>query len=641
MTTPPARALYLDVSPDPVFAVFHAAGEPDGRDPGRVSPGPPGRRTGVLLVPPFGWNDVTSYRARRAWAERLAGDGHPTLRFDFPGAGDSGGVPGDADRLGSWSRTIGAAAAWLRASTGCDRIALIGMGLGGLVAAKAIADGALIDDLVLWAAPAHGRAFIRGERAFANMQASRYSLAGEPEPAVLPDGWMEVGGFVLSAETLEGIGSLTLDGTPVGSVRRALLLDNDGIAVDPAIRTHLEAAGVEVSLARGPGWGAMTFHPEKFDPPLAVFDAVGSWLAAAPDAAPEAPPHARPTALAPAPSGRDVAELEVDGVRIRESPFVVALPAGRFFGILSEPIDASRPGLCAVFLNAGAVRRIGPNRLWVEVARRAAAGGLPTLRIDLEGIGDSDGDAGLYRDVTKFYRAALGEQIGAFLDALEARGYGDRFVLAGLCAGGYWAFNAAAADERVVSAFLLNPGALEWHPELFGNRTARKLSRLRQGAWWRRILRGQVKRRNMVAVARATANHAWRAIRSVPRRATRRGREQTASAPSTPVESLLDRLRDKGTRVVMAFSEDEPVRTELARDGVLARLDRWPNLELDDLPARDHTLRPIVAQRGVHDLLDREFARELERATAIAGSATLRGRPGSKGRASPRRRGVA
>lgn len=633
--TPPGRALYLDVAPDPVFAVFHAAADPAASGGERIATGVPARGTGVLLCPPFGWNDVTSYRARRAWAERLAADGYPTLRFDFPGAGDSGGVPGDADRLGTWSRSIAGAAAWLRASTSCERVALVGLGLGGLVAGKAIADGAPIDDLVLWAAPAHGRAFIRGERAFANMQASRYSLAGEPEPAVLPDGWMEVGGFVLAAETLVGIGSLALDATPTGTLRRALLLDNDGIAVDPAIRTHLEAAGVEVSLAPGPGWGAMTFHPEKFDPPTGVFDTVSSWLALAPDAG----SHDRPVALASAPAGRDDAELVVDGVRIRESPFVVDLPAGRFFGILAEPLAASRPGICAVFLNAGAVRRIGPNRLWVEVARRAAAGGLPTLRIDLEGIGDSDGDAGLYRDVTKFYRAALGEQIGAFLDALEARGYGDRFVLAGLCAGGYWAFNAAADDERVVSAFLLNPGALEWHPELFGNCNARKLSRLRQGAWWRRILRGQVKRRNMVAVARATASHAWRVVRSVPRRVTGRGRDL---APSTPVENLLDRLRDKGTRVVMAFSEDEPVRAELARDGVLARLERWPNLELDDLPARDHTLRPIVAQRGVHDLLDREFARELERATAIAGSTAPGRRPGPKRPVSSRdRRGVA
>lgn len=628
MTLPPARALYLDVAPDPVFAVFHApAGDPAADTPTSA--------TAVLICPPWGWNDVTSYRARRAWAEQLAGLGHPTLRVDFPGAGDSIGAPGDPGRLEAWSRTIDQAAAWLRASTSSHRVALIGLGLGGLVAGKAIADGAQIDDLVLWAAPPHGRAFIRAERAFANLQTSRYNLTGEPEPSILPEGWMEVGGFVLSAETLASIGPLSLDTASTGRLGRALLLDNDGIAVDANVRAHLEAAGVEVTDAPGNGWGAMTFHPERFEPPVEVFARVASWLAAVPDAG----PHAAPAALTAAPAARDDVELEVDGVRIRESPFVLEHPAGRLFGILAESMSTPRPPVCAVFLNAGAVRRIGPNRLWVEVARRAAANGLPTLRIDLEGIGDSDGDAARYRDVGQFYRAELGGQVSAFLDALEGRGFGDRFVLAGLCAGGYWAFNAGADDERVVAALMLNAGALEWHSELVRHRDARKLNRLLRIAWWRRILRGQVKRKNVVAVARATASRARHAARAVPAFATPRSRP---TPPGASVERILDRLRDKGTRVVMAFSEDEPVRIELARAGILAQLSRWPNLTLDDLPARDHTLRPIMAQRGVHDLLDRELARELQRATVAETAGTRPARSASKRRESRSdRRGAA
>ncbi len=619
-TLPPARALYLNVAPDPVFAVFHApAGDP--------AADTPASRTAVLICPPWGWNDVTSYRARRAWAEQLAGLGHPTLRFDFPGAGDSIGEPGDPGRVEAWSRTIVAAAAWVRASTSCERVALIGLGLGGLVAGKAIADGAQIDDLVLWAAPPHGRAFIRAERAFANLQTSRYSLTGEPEPTMLPEGWMEVGGFVLSAETIVAIGLLALETTTTGRLGRALLLDNDGIAVDANVRAHLEASGVQVTVAPGNGWGAMTFHPERFEPPEEVFARVASWLAAAPDAS----PHEVPTPLAAPPAERDDVELEVEGVRIRESPFVLEHSAGRLFGVLAEPMSTPRPPVCAVFLNAGAVRRIGPNRLWVEVARRAAANGLPTLRIDLEGIGDSDGDAARYRDVGQFYRAELGVLVSAFLDALEARGFGDRFVLAGLCAGGYWAFNAGADDERVVAALMLNAGALEWHPELVRHRDARKLNRLLRVAWWRRILRGQVKRKNMVAVAGAIASRTWHVARAIPVRVISRGRP---TPPATSIERILDRLRDKGTRVVMAFSEDEPVRVELARDGILAQLARWPNLTLDDLPGRDHTLRPIVAQRGVHDLLDRELARELQRATVTASAGSRHARSASKRRES-------
>ncbi len=618
---PPARPLYLDLASGPVFAVYHA--------PSADAPS----ASAVLLCPPWGWNDVTSYRARRAWAEHLAETGHPTLRFDFPGTGDSGGAPADAGRLAAWSETIAAAASWLRDATGGRRVTAIGMGLGGLVAVKAISEGAGIDEFVAWATPGHGRAFVRAERAFAGLQTSRYSLSGEPEPSLLPDGWMEVNGFVLSAETVADLEVLTLAGLSTGGLERALLLDHDGIPVDAGLRRHFEDAVVDVTTGPGPGWGAMTFHPERFEPPTVVFAAVDAWLEAAPDRAFAAIPSSEGSVV-----GRDEAFFEVDGVRVRESPFEVAHEVGSLFGILAEPVDGPRPPLAAVFLNAGAVRRIGPNRLWVEAARRAAAEGLPTLRVDLEGIGDSDGDAGRYRDVGEFYRTELGGFVSAFLDALEARGYGDRFVLAGLCAGGYWAFNAADRDERAVAALMVNPGALEWHPELVKHRNARKLSRLRRGAWWRRILRGQVKRKNVVAVARATASHGWRQVTSLPASLMARGARHDAVAAS--VERILDRLRDRNVRVVMAFSGEEPVHTELERDGVLARLDRWPNLELGSLPARDHTLRPIVAQLAVHALLDRELAREFHRVVDAAPS-LRRSSPGPSRTSRPGRRGVA
>ena len=596
---PPARPLYLDLPSGPVFAVYHA--------PSTDAP----HASAVLICPPWGWNDVTSYRARRAWAEHLADAGHPTLRFDLPGTGDSGGVPADPGRLAAWRAATAGAAAWLGDATGGRRIAGIGMGLGGLVALDAIGAGAGIDEFVSWATPGSGRTFVRAERAFAALQASRYSLTGEPVPSAMPDGWMEVNGFVLSADTVADLEALTLAGRSTGSLRRVLLLDHDGIPVDAALRRYVEGTSVKVTVGPGPGWGAMTFHPERFDPPLRVFSTVDAWLAAGGGAAGTAP-DASDTLVV----GRDEAFLEVGGVRVREAPFTVDHEVGTLFGVLAEPVDGPRPPLAAVFLNAGAVRRIGPNRLWVEAARQAAAEGLPTLRVDLEGIGDSDGDAGRYRDVGEFYRSELGGFVSAFLDALEARGYGERFVLAGLCAGGYWAFNAADRDPRAVAALMVNPGALEWDPELVKDRNARKLQRLRRRAWWRRVLRGQVKRKNVIAVARATASQGWRDVASLPSRLTARGDHKDAAA--IMVHRILDRLRDRDVRVVMAFSEDEPVHAELERDGVLAHLERWPNLELGDLPARDHTLRPIVAQVAVHELLDRELTRELRRVVDAA-----------------------
>ncbi len=588
MTPPtPARPVILEVAPDPVFAMYHAPAS------GAMS------GTAVLVCPTWGWDDVASYRSRRAWADRLAADGHPTLRIDLPGTGDSGGAPGIEDRLGAWTRAVSAAAGWLAGQPGASRVAAIGLGLGGLVAARAIADGAPVDDLVLWGAPVQGRAFLREQRAFAGLQSSALGLTQEQIAAGLPEGWLEVGGFVLSADTMAAIQAIDLTALPTGRLQRALLLDRDGIRHDRGLEEHLREQGVVVSTAPGNGWTEMVFHPERYAPAVATFDRVAAWLDEAVPAS-VAMDAADPTAAS------DGLELIQDGVRIRETAIRIEQPFGQIFGVLAEPVDAARSDLCAIFLNAGAVRRIGPNRLWVEASRRWSARGVPMIRMDLEGIGDADGDPDRYRDVGNFYTAEFGAQVGAIIDDLERRGFGPRFVLVGLCAGGYWAFHTGASDGRIVAALIINPRAMIWDADLLSRREARKVQRLLEPALWTRIARGEVGASRMVSVSRAVAGRAAGAVVGAPARLRHRGSGEPAA---DAVVRLFDALSSLGTRVVLAFSSDEPVHDELAADGILARLDQWPNVVLEQLPGHDHTLRPMIAQQALHRLLDAEFER--------------------------------
>ncbi len=169
--------VFLALEPDPVLAFLH---EPDG------SVEPAG--TAVLICPPFGWEEMCSYRARRRWAQALAAGGYPTARFDLPSTGDSGGDPGDPDRVRAWITAAIGAGAWLRERSGCERVAAIGIGLGGVVACRAAAEGAEIDDLILWAVPADGRKLVRELRTFAGVVAARYPAdvrAQEPSGGAL------------------------------------------------------------------------------------------------------------------------------------------------------------------------------------------------------------------------------------------------------------------------------------------------------------------------------------------------------------------------------------------------------------------------------------------------------------------------
>jgi alpha-beta hydrolase superfamily lysophospholipase len=580
------------------------------------------RQTAVLLCPPFGWEDICSYRSRRTWAQQLAAAGHPTLRVELPGAGDSGGAPGDSRLLDAWTDAVGSAAQWLGASTGARRVAAIGIGLGGLLICRAAADGAPIAEAVLWAVPAKGRAFVRELRAFGRMESSKFSPGEAFKVQPLPRGYVGAGGFVLNGETAKSLDRLDLATLelPDDRLRRVLLLERDGIAVDARLREHLQQTGRDVSVAPGAGYNAMMAEPQQARAPTQVFAEVESWLSE-PHAeevivaaesedesslideglggrARSATPSVIRTGLA---RERDSTELTIGDAVIRERSLAIEQPFGRLFGVLTEPTMKETTDLGAVLLNAGAIRRIGPNRMWVELARRWAARGVPSLRLDLEGLGDSDGDDTRFADVAELYIPQLVDQVQTAIDVVEAHGIAQRFVLVGLCSGAYWSFHGALRDERVVAAFMLNPRTLFWDAS---QETVRYLRRgLLQPASWGMVLRGEVQRSRVGSV-----------IRDAPRSLVRRALARVQGlAASDEVDLVLDLLRDGHKRLVFVFSENEPLHEELERQGRLPRNERWPNMKLELIPGRDHTLRPHYSQERAHEALDRALDRELSR----------------------------
>jgi alpha/beta superfamily hydrolase len=570
-----SNAFYLDLRGEPVLALY----DPPATDPAG---------TAVLICPPWGWDEVASYRSRRTWAESLAAAGHPTLRIDLPGTGDSGGGPGSGGLLDRWVEAVGLAAGWLRAEAGEAGLALLGIGLGGLLAAEALDRGLLVEELVVWGAPADGRHFVREARAFAAMQAGRPADAGAL-PGALPEGWIESGGFVLSGDTLAALKRLSPTGLPAS--RRVLLLGRDGVA-DTAGADRLAAAGAEVTEDPGEGWGEFVAHPETTVLPAAVEGVVRGWLGRRPvalDAAdregPEAPTAPRVT------FGAGPGAFSEEPVRVPGS-------FGDAFGILARPLDPpSEPPHCAVFLNAGAVRHIGPNRLWTEAARALGASGVPSLRVDLESIGEADGDPARRATIGDFYDPAFVGQVVSVLDWLEREGVARSFRLVGLCAGAYWAFRAGLGDERIETEVLLNSGALSWHPGILEEREGRRFGRLLQRRWWGMLVRREIKPSSVLRLVRLVPT----ALGRLARRLVGRGEASGGSR----IELDLDSLPPE-RRVAIAFSGSEPLREELEALGILDRLAAWPGLCLSELPGADHTLRSTVSQRAARVLIECE-----------------------------------
>lgn len=599
------EATYLEAGGTPVFAMYDAAA-PD------CAPG-----TGVLLCPPLGWQDVSSYRPRRQWALTLSAAGHPTLRIDLPGTGDSGGGPRDPARVAAWAAALSAAGAGLREVSGCRRLAAVGFGLSGLLVLSALAEGAQFDEIVLWGTGGRGAALVREFRAFSRLQKTGPDIIGVPE------GGMLTAGFLMTRETIDALRALdaaTLAG--LHGVERALLLERDGLPVDPYLRTALADAGVSVDCAPGEGFAEMlAAEPHDAVPADATLARIIGWLQH-----PTEPTGTRAARLpkpATRPDMRAEAEISTDGnPPLRETPLWLECREGRLFGILSEPVEGE-PEVCAILLNAGAQRRIGVNRMWVEIARRWTVRGVPCLRLDVAAIGDSDGDAQGFADSASFYVPEFVTQIRMAMDALVRRGLPARFVLLGLCSGAYWSYQTALEDERVRVALMINPRALEWdvhHRELYALSPHRRWRRaVADRTAWRRLASSGARRwlRLCGSLVRDT-------LRPLGRGANPQEVQRARDALARRLDRGFDVLRDRGQHAMLLFSADEPLAEQFAREGRFATPERWPNVVMPADPllregtSENHTLRPLWLQRAVHEHLDQALEGELQRSRVPA-----------------------
>ncbi len=580
------RPVWLAAKPDPVYAVLHTPDEP--RRPG----------IGALILPTFGWDNEASYRARRDWAVHMASRGVFAARFDLPGSEDSAGSPLTAGRFDSWVEAVVYATWWLREVSTAGRVTAVGIGLGALLAHEAILAGAPIDDLILWGTRATGRAYVRELRAFAAIATAEHGV-DESEPRA--DGALGLGGHMMSVETAEAISEVDLTvPLPDGPSRRVLLIGRDALGVDAKLRGALEATGALVSVLESPGdYRRMTMTPEFGLSPVATIAAATDWVLQ--------PAAAVPLPLAPVgdyvvPPTSAVAEFEHDGVRIRERLLEVETDDGYVVGILSEPVHGELTPVSLVTLNTGALRRTGPNRLFVEVARRAAATGACAMRFDLPGLGDSDGSM-----VKTFERnddddARELSVLARVLDQLGTPGDGGLFVATGLCIGGYFAMRAAAFDPRVVGVVAFNPASFIWGD------TERRFQ-----ADWAMDLAGPEAFGDASASVEAVepVSHAETVRAPSLKWLEREGRRILARSEFFRSVYYRDYIRrharavdevgSHSQRVLLVFAGGDWSISFVRKRRLAAALRRWSALEIDQMLVGDHLLRPLQDQAAAID----------------------------------------
>ncbi len=129
----------------------------------------------------------------------------------------------------------------------------------------------------------------------------------------------------------------------------------------------------------------------------------------------------------------------------------------RLFGVLHMP-DAPKTDLAVILLSPGIKMRVGPQRLYKTLTDQLVRLGLPVLRFDFYGLGDSEGELTeeLLKDV--YNHIEVGRFVDDTIDAMDwmSREIGSRrFILSGLCGGAISGLLTGNRDPRAVGLLAL------------------------------------------------------------------------------------------------------------------------------------------------------------------------------------------
>lgn len=543
---------------------------------------PAANRVGIVIVPPFGREEICAHRTLRHLAEDAARAGSVAVRFDLDGTGDSAGDDTDPDRIGAWLASIDAACNLARGA-GATQLVLAGVRLGATLATLAAPRRGDIAALVAFNAVVSGKAYLRELRAF--------QLAMNLQPA--PDGRTEPGqetsGFILADATCAMLKTINLARADAAPAALVHVLERDDLPERGDWPARLRTLGAAVTERRIAGYAGMLDDPHRGEVAREFIDACVACAAGLP----AVPPGPAPSVSSPALRLRAVTAL--GGASIVEAP-VVAAPG--LFAMLAAPASGSA-ARAVLMLNAGAVRHIGSNRMDVPLSRELAAAGLQVLRADLTGLGDSPARAGADENVV-FGPHAL-EEIGSLVAWLRANGARD-VVAGGMCAGAYHAIRAAFAGQAIDATFSINPGVIDRPVQLDPEGASLFVEvghynqSIKSGRSWRKLLTGRVAFRTIFRVA------AWHA--EARGRALWRGFARRVRLPLRyDLARDLRGLATRGARAHFVFSENEPGRTLLATEAgsALPRLRAAGMLSVQVFEGPDHTFTQRWAQSILSD----------------------------------------
>jgi uncharacterized protein len=271
----------------------------------------------------------------------------------------------------------------------------------------------------------------------------------------------------------------------------------------------------------------------------------------------------------------------------REDALVFDCGGESLAGVLAGAELAASRGVLIVV--GGPNYRAGSGRQFTLLARRLAGNGVPTLRFDYRGMGDSTGDARTFEDVSEDIRCAVDRFFAAVPSLRDV-------VIWGLCDAASAALMYAHADARVSGLVLLNPwvrttqGLARVHLKHY------YVKRLFQASLWQKLARGEFDFRGAAS-----------ALRRIVVEASGKRSASSSRSRGSFLERMEEGLRNFRGKVLLILSGNDLTAQEF-KDFVGAS-GRWQRL----LAAEGVTRRDLA--QANHTFARRDWRDQVERWT--------------------------
>lgn len=268
---------------------------------------------------------------------------------------------------------------------------------------------------------------------------------------------------------------------------------------------------------------------------------------------------------------------------IQEHAFSFSCQGSWLYGVSSLPSEATSRGVLIVV--GGPQYRVGSHRQFTLLARDLAAHGVPVMRFDYRGMGDSEGDARNFEEIKDDLYCAIDQ----FFEKVQSL---EELVIWGLCDAASAALFYAHQDRRVTGLVLLNP----WVRTDEGIAKARLkhyyLDRFFEPEFWNKILRGNF---NIIKSVQSFSRNVSTALLSRNENSGTKNEKitnESCSSSLLPKRMMEGLKRFEGKVLFITSGNDITARefTDLVKASpAWQKLLKSSNVKHSNIPEADHT----------------------------------------------------